>query len=582
MLAELHIENFAIIQNLDLMLKPGMMIFTGETGAGKSIILDAILAVVGGKADTTSIRSGADRASVEAIFTYPPVTREAVRELLIREDLADDDNTITLSREIKREGRGGARINGHSVSLNLLRDIGAFLVDIHGQSEHLSLLNTRQHIHLLDRYANDSDLLSTYRQTYGQLQSVRKELDELQKAEQDALRRTDLLNFQVKEIEAAKLRAGEEEELKQEHSRLANAENLAGFAQQAIDLLDESHPEAASASDQLGQVIQAIQSLSRIDASQAGLAEQAQSLAEMTADISRALHDYQDRIEFNPKRLEQVEERLEILRTLQKKYGGDIPAVLAFSEQARQQLDLITHAGERIEELQKMESELSHILAGQASALSMARHAAADTLSQAVETELADLSMTGARFSVDMELRPSEKGIEIDGRTVLIDDMGMDQVEFLIAPNLGEGLKPLVKIASGGETSRLMLALKNVLAKADAIPTLIFDEIDQGIGGRVGMIVGEKLWRLGRIHQVFCVTHLPQLAAFGDQHFRVRKQVAEGRTITLVDLLKEPERLEELAQMLGSLTDANRIAAQETLGMARQRAADLIESQPRM
>ena len=579
MLAELHIENFAIIQKLELQFNPGMMIFTGETGAGKSIILDAILAVVGGKADITSIRGGADRAMVEAIFTYPPVTHAAVVELLTREDLVDDEKTITLSREIKREGRGGARINGHSVSLNLLRDVGAYLVDIHGQSEHLSLLNTRQHIHLLDRYANDADLLATYRQTYIQLQSVRKELDDLRKVEQDALRRTDLLNFQVREIEAAKLRPGEEEELELEHSRLANAETLAGFAQQAIDLLDESRPDAASATDQLGQAFQAVQSLSRIDASQAGLSEQAQSITEMAADLSRDLHDYLERIEFNPKRLEQVEERLETLRTLQKKYGGEIPAVIAFAEQARQQLDMITHASERIEELQKKESELSALIANQASSLSVARHAAAEKLSLAVESELADLSMTGARFSVDMQVRPSEKGIEIDGSKVSIDELGMDQVEFLIAPNLGEGLKPLVKIASGGETSRLMLALKNVLAKADAIPTLIFDEIDQGIGGRVGMIVGEKLWRLGRTHQVFCVTHLPQLAAFGDQHFRVRKQVVEGRTITLVDLLKEPERLEELAQMLGSLSAANRTAAQETLGVARQRAADLMGSQ---
>jgi len=579
MLVELRIENFAIIQKLEMQFKPGMMIFTGETGAGKSIILDAILAVVGGKADVTSIRGGADRAAVEAVFTYPTVTHDTILELLTKEDLAEDEKTITLSREIKREGRGGARINGHSVSLNLLRDAGAYLVDIHGQSEHLSLLNTRQHIHILDRYANNSDQLAEYRQTYSQLQSVRKELDDLRKAEQDALRRTDLLNFQVKEIEAAKLRPGEDEELKQEHSRLANAENLAGFAQQAIDLLDESRPDTTSATDQLGQIFQAIQSLSRIDATQAGLSEQAQSITEMTSDLSRDLHDYLDRIEFNPKRLAEVEERLEVLHTLQKKYGGDIPTVLTFADQARQQLEMITHAGERIEELQKKDSELSVRIATQASAISVIRHSASEKLSQSVESELADLNMNGARFSVDIQVRPSEKGIEIDGQKVAIDDLGMDQVEFLIAPNLGEGLKPLVKIASGGETSRLMLALKNVLAKADAIPTLIFDEIDQGIGGRVGMIVGEKLWRLGRTHQVFCVTHLPQLAAYGDEHFRVCKQVVEGRTITLVDRLKESARLEELAQMLGSLSEANRKAAQETLGVARQRAANLMGSQ---
>ena len=373
---------------------------------------------------------------------------------------------------------------------------------------------------------------------------------------------------------------GEEDELKQERSRLANAEALAGFAQQAIDVLDESQPESASASDQLGQVASALESLGRIDASQAGLAEQAKTFVEMAGDLSRDLHNYLEQIEFNPKRLEQVEERLDVLHTLQKKYGGNIEAVLAFAIQARKELDLITHASERIEELQKQETEIEAELVKRAKSLSDIRHAAAEKLCSAVEAELDELSMNGARFSVDFQFRPSDQGINLEGKKVAYDEMGVDQAEFLIAPNLGEGLKPLVKIASGGETSRLMLALKNVLAQADSIPTLIFDEIDQGIGGRVGMVVGEKLWRLGRTHQVFCVTHLPQLAAFGDEHFKVRKQVTDGRTITLVNSLADPERLEELALMLGSLTDANRTAAQETLGLAKQRALHLLEEKP--
>ena len=576
MLTELRIENFAIIQNLELAFTPGLNIFTGETGAGKSIILDALEAVIGGKADATSIRTGADRASVEAHFSLPPMNREAILELLEREDLMDDASSLALSREVRREGRSTGRVNGRAVSLPIMRELGAYLIDIHGQSEHLSLLTVKSHLGLLDRYAGSQELLLAYRSLYRELQGVRKDLDMLRQSEQDALRRTDLLNFQVQEIEAAHLKEGEEDELGQERTRLANAENLATLAQQAINLLDESTPEAQSISDLTGQAAQALASLGRIDASQAPLAEQAQGLVDEMAEISRSLRTYIESIEFNPKRLEEVEERLELLHTLKRKYGADIPAVLAFAADARRQLDLITHAGERIAELEVKEAELLERLSAAARNLSEKRSQAATALSSAVERELGDLNMSGAGFAVDMKTEPDEQGLTLsDGTRVAFDESGIDKVEFLIAPNPGEGLKPLVKIASGGETSRLMLALKNVLAKADTIPTLIFDEIDQGIGGRVGFTVGEKLWRLGREHQVFCVTHLPQLAAFGDRHFRVRKEVVGERTLTLVDALQDDARLEELALMLGGAGEANRQAARETLAMARRRAGEL-------
>ncbi len=577
MLTELRIENFAIIQNLELAFAPGLNIFTGETGAGKSIILDALEAVIGGKADTTSIRTGADRASVEATFSLPPGNRAAVLELLEREDLIDDGDTFLLSREVRREGRSTGRVNGRAVSLPVMRELGAYLIDIHGQSEHLSLLTVKSHLGLLDRYAGSQDHLTAYRTIYRELQSVRKDLAMLRESEQDALRRTDLLNFQVQEIEAAHLKEGEEEELVQERTRLANAENLANLAQQALNLLDESTPEAQSISDLSGQAAQALLSLSRIDASQAALAEQAQGLVDSMAEISRALRAYLESIEFNPRRLVEVEERLELLHTLKRKYGADIPAVLDFAANARKQLDMITHAGERIAELEIKETELLEKLSVAARDLSAKRSQAAAALGTSMEHELGDLNMSGAGFAVDMQTEADDEGLTLaDGSRVDFDENGVDKVEFLIAPNPGEGLKPLVKIASGGETSRLMLALKNVLAKADTIPTLIFDEIDQGIGGRVGFTVGEKLWRLGREHQVFCVTHLPQLAAFGDRHFRVRKEVVDDRTLTLVDALPDAGRLEELALMLGGAGEANRQAAQETLQMARRRSGELL------
>ena len=577
MITELRIENFAIIPQLELRFKSGLIVFTGETGAGKSIILDAIEAVVGGKADATSIRAGSDRATVEATFRFPERNKLAIREVLAREELLDDEDFVTLTREIRREGRSTSRVNGHSASLNLMRELGAFLVDIHGQSEHLSLLNIKHHIDLLDRFSDDEVERSAYQAVYRKLQAVRKDLVSLRQSEDDALRKTELFTFQAGEIDAARLHVEEEEDLKQERSRLANAESLANLAQQAINLLDESSPEAPSASDQLGRVAQALTALSRIDESQQDISNQAQTIAEMVSDISRDLRSYLDKIEFNPKRLEQVEERLEVIHNLKRKYGGSIESVLEYAQDARHQLDLITHAGERLEELEKQEVDLLSEITLAATQLSTKRKQAAEVLAAAVERELADLNMSGARFSVQFTQQPDESGIPNEnGEKVNADESGIDKAEFLIAPNPGEGLKPLVKIASGGETSRLMLALKNVLTQADNIHTLIFDEIDQGIGGRVGMTVGEKLWRLGRAHQVFVVTHLPQLAAFGDQHYRVRKQVHEGRTVTLVDALTDESRLEELAQMLGSLSEANRVAAQETLVLARQRASQLV------
>jgi DNA repair protein RecN (Recombination protein N) len=578
MLVELRIENFAIIQELALKFQPGLTTFTGETGAGKSIILDALDVLVGGKTDTSMIRSGAERALVEATFRLPEANRAAIVAILEREDLLDDPNYLVLGREIRREGRNVARVNGRSVSASLLRELGGFLVDIHGQSEHLSLLTVRRHLGLLDRYVGSEALLEGYRQTYRKLAALRREMSALRQSEQEKARRIDLLTFQAEEIEAARLSPGEEEELRQERDRLANAESLAQLVQQALLLLEEGSPDAPAISDLLGQVVQSMTAVSRIDASQSRLAEQAETLAETLNEISRELRHYQEQLEFNPRRLEQVEERLNLIHTLKRKYGSTIEAILAFGQNARQELEKIAHAEERITELEAEETRLLEQLTRQGLELSQLRRRAAEALAQAVEQQLADLSMAGARFQVEMQLEPDPAGLAIaPEQRVAFDENGIDRVQFLIAPNPGEELKPLVKIASGGETSRLMLALKNVLASADDIPCLIFDEIDQGIGGRVGMVVGEKLWQLARRHQVLCVTHLPQLAAFGDQHWRVHKIVRDGRTLTEVEQLDEQARLDELAQMLGNASAANRSAAQESLDRARRRTAELTQ-----
>jgi DNA repair protein RecN (Recombination protein N) len=391
-------------------------------------------------------------------------------------------------------------------------------------------------------------------------------------AEQDAARMSDLLNYQIQEIDAAKLKPGEENELRDELNRLANAEKLSSLAQQAFAILEETSPEAPSISDMLGEVSGTLNALAAIDKTLDEMAGQSDAMLATVADISRSLQDYMDAIEFNPKRLELVENRLALITILKKKYGGNEEAILAFGEKAQAQLEKITHAEERIGKLEIHEVELKSGLAGKALALSDSRKAAAERLGLGVELELNDLHMAGARFSVDIHYRDDLAGLPIsESQIVHFDERGIDLAEFLIAPNPGEGLKPLVKIASGGETSRLMLALKNVLAKADTIPTMIFDEIDQGIGGRVGAVVGEKLWQLGREHQVLCVTHLPQLAAYGEQHFHVFKKVQDGRTVTVVESLTGQRRENELAVMFGGETEANRAAAQEALDSAHSR-----------
>ncbi|NWG35499.1 MAG: DNA repair protein RecN [Chloroflexi bacterium] len=570
MLNELHIQNFAIIDKLDLRFGPGLIILTGETGAGKSIILDAVVMLIGGKADTTYVRTDSDAALVEGVFQLKGPEREAVHEILKREELMDDPDYVTLSREIRKEGRSVARINGRTVAVSLLKEIGALVVDIHGQAEHLSLLDSRAHLGLLDRYAEISRPLSDYRQTYHALLNLRRELNELRKAQADADRRIEMLTYQVEEIEAARLKAGEDEELRKERDRLANAESLAQNAQEALAILDEGSPDMPAASDLIGQAAQALTALAKLDPAQNELANQADMLLETMSDIVHTLRDYLEEIEFNPRRLEEVEERLDLLHSLKRKYGGSIQAVIAYGQDARRQLETITGAAERIEELELQEAKLLETLAKQGSLLSEKRNLAAEAMSRGIEAELNDLRMSAAKFRVDFQTRPDPNGIPLgNGDRVAFDHNGFDRVEFLIAPNPGEGLKPLVKIASGGETSRLMLGLKNVLARADEVPSLIFDEIDQGIGGRVGMTVGQKLWNLSRNHQVFCVTHLPQLAVFGDEHYQAQKLVRGSRTITRVERLDGEARLLELSQMLGEVGEGTLRSAHELMQVAR-------------
>jgi DNA repair protein RecN (Recombination protein N) len=568
MLVELHIQDFAIIDRLDLTFEPGFIVLTGETGAGKSIIIDAVELLLGGRSDAAQVRSGAAAAVLEGTFRIPEAFLPDVRLILEESGLEVEEGHLTLAREVRKEGRSVCRINGRTVNLGMLKEVGDRLVDVHGQSEHLSLLRAGEHLGMLDRYARDDELREEYRRVHDDLGQVRLELARLSQIERDAARRAELLTFQAEEIEAALLQPGEDVALVEERTRLANAEHLASLAEQALVDLAEGDDRSPSGRDRIAASAQALAALAKVDGGAQGLKTEAEDLAERAADLARRVRLYREGIEFNPRRLEQVEERLNLIRTLERKYGGSIESVRAHGEAARRDLAAIQHAEERIRELQAQEASLLPKLGEVGLRLSHTRRQASEKLSGGIEAELEALNMSGARFQVELQWQDEPGGAPADGRRVAFGPRGLDRVEFLIAPNPGEGLKPLAKTASGGETSRLMLGLKGVLAQADQTPTLVFDEIDQGIGGRVGAVVGEKLWRLAPAHQVLCITHLPQLAAFGDQHIKVDKEVRRGRTLTRARSLTAEERLEELALMLGGPSEANRRSAEELLAHA--------------
>ncbi|GAB4563460.1 MAG: DNA repair protein RecN [Anaerolineae bacterium] len=574
MLLELHIRNFAIIEDLTLRFGEGLNVLTGETGAGKSIIVDAVSLLIGGRASGDVIRAGADRAEIEGHFRMGART-SVITPILEAEGLEGEGDVIILAREVRQNGRNICRVNGRAVTLSLLSEIGQWLVDIHGQGEHMSLLRVREHVELLDRYAGLQQERQEMARLVKALHEVRDELAALRRDERELARRIDLLTYQVEEISKARLEPGEEEALEAERRRLANAEQIMQLAAEVLQAVEEGAEEQMSALDLLGQAEQALARLARIDPSVEEWRQQMETLSFQLADLSRDIRHYADGLEFNPDRLAEIEERLGLIHDLKRKYGDSIEEILAFAERAQHELDTITHAGERIAELEQEEERLLRQIGELGQRLSEARREAAERLSRAVEQELADLRMERARFGVHLAWEDDPQGAYVGDRRVAFDATGLDRVEFLISANPGEPLRPLARVASGGETARLMLALKSVLSRADETPTLIFDEIDVGIGGRVGAVVGRKLWGLTRSgargargHQVLCVTHLPQLAAFGDVHFHVSKAIEGERTITHVRQLEGEARIEELSAMLGAATDAGRESARSMLAEA--------------
>lgn len=555
MLTELSIRNFAIIDDLTISLQDGFHVLTGETGAGKSIILDAVMLVLGGRADAMMIRAGAQEAYVEAVFRLNPMLHTAVNPILEAEGLEEEHgDELILTREIRSNGRNICRVNGRNVSLAILRQIAEPLIDIHGQGEHLSLLRPRSHLPLLDNYARLEEQRKAVAREVTALQKIQTELQELRRNEKALVQRADMLRYQIEEIGAATLTPGEEEELRAERTRLANAEQLVRAASEAVALLTGMDDEMKSVADMLGQAERALVQLTRYDDAQGPKLENLQGVIYQLSELSSDLQSYLDGLEFNTSRLNFVEERLELIQLLKRKYGESIEEILALRERAAVELTRIGNSETRIAELEMEQEKYLRRVGEMAAKLSQKRQAAATQLATAVVAQLADLNMEGAQFSVNFETEAQPDGAYVGERRLAFDQTGIDRAEFLISTNPGEPLKPMVRVASGGETARLMLALKTALAQVDATPTLIFDEIDQGIGGRIGDVVGRKLWRLTAVadHQVIVVTHLPQLAGYGDVHFHVSKQVHDGRTTTHVESLGYDGRVRELAAMLGT------------------------------
>jgi DNA repair protein RecN (Recombination protein N) len=544
MLTELRVVNFALIEQLSLQFKGGFTVLTGETGAGKSILIDAITLLVGGRASTDHIRSGAEEAQVEAAFSLAkggPLLARLRHEGI----LGPHESDLIIRRAVARSGRNRIYVNGNLTPLHTIETFGGTLVDIHGQHDQQSLLSTGRQLASLDAYGRLIELGEDYRRAYRLMLECSAELDGERSRIAEAREREELLRYQCEEIERAELRQDEEGELLAERGRLTHAQRLQHLAEELYTLL---YAGDGSALSQLGRADRQLQELCALDPEAAEWKHLCDEASVQLKELATQMRGYRERTEPDPERLATVENRLDLLQRLTKKYGGDLNAVIEQGHRLRRQLDAIASADHRIEALEVRLQQARTSAEALADKLSARRTAAGQRLTKELRTELATLRMDHAKFEVRLD-----RGA--------LDPRGRDRVEFLFSANEGEPLQPLARVASGGELSRVMLAVKTVLAGADEVPVLIFDEVDAGTGGAAAETVGSRLKRLGRYHQVLCVTHLPQVASQGDHHFRVDKQVRKDRTVTSVTLLNGESRREEIARMLGGATITQKVRA---------------------
>ena len=553
-LLELKVKDLGIIEEITWTPAPGLNVITGETGAGKSLVIDAVEALLTGQVNDEDIRHGFDVAQVEGIFRIPGKDEgQHLGGLLVEKGLETEDDKLILTCNFRRQGRTTLRVNRQAISRGFLQDIGSFLVDIHGQSEHLSLLNKEQHLNYLDAYAHTWDLRHAFNAKFSELSQVEREILSLASNEREFSRQLEFLRFQVDEIEQAQLQEGEEEELERERNLLVSTEKLKAASYEVHKLIygDDSMIAQASALDKLNEAIPALRQVVETDSTLKSKLDFLEDSANGLEELAREIRSYGENLEYSQHRLEEVETRLELIRNLKRKYGNSIIEILDFKEKTEEQLSGLTHSGERRLKLEEMREKLRADMGMLAAELSTARSKAAKKLKTAVKSELKDLDMSQVEFDVLIIQKKSPDGIMLPGEERYAFNMdGIDIAEFITATNPGEPLKPLARIASTGELSRFMLALKGALAEADTIPVLIFDEIDIGIGGRSGEVIGKKLRELSRNRQVVCVTHLPQIAAFADAHYNVHKETSGSRTLSKIEPLKGESRVEEIAAML--------------------------------
>ena len=535
MLSLLHIENIAIISSADISFDRGFNVLTGETGAGKSIVIDSIGAIVGERTSRDLIRTGAKSARVSAVFCELPELAW-FREQGI---FPDENGELLLERSIQPDGKNLCRVNGHPVLVTQLRELGRQILNIHGQHDGQQLLDEECHLAYLDGFGETRRLLEEFQREYYEVQSIRKALRALQMDESEKARRMDTLQYQIAELERAELRPGEEEELSARRDVLRNSERLTAAIDGAWQALTGGD-DGAGAVSLLCDAEESLRGGARYSEDISKALAQAQELRYAVDDLAEQIRDIRSALEFYPGELDEVESRLDVLHRLKRKYGSSVDDMLDYLERCRKELDEIRFSEDRVRQLEEDAAKALKRAVEKGSALSKRRRECAETLACRIQNELTQLDMPKVRFEVEFAPKACEDGM---------DASGMDEVRFLMSANVGEALKPIHKIASGGELARIMLALKNVLAENDQVTTMVFDEVDTGVSGRAAQKVAEKLYQVAHSRQVLCVTHLPQIAAMGDVHFSVEKGEADGRTFTAVERLDRERRREELARL---------------------------------
>ena len=562
MIKEIRIRNFAVIENLEVSFGKGLSVLTGETGAGKSIIIDALNLLLGGRADTDSIRSGETTALVDAVFE---VTDPITRDLILESGIEMDGSELLIKRQVSNTGKNRCLLNNSSVTVSTLAKIGNRLVDLHGHHDHQTLLHPEVHIELLDLYGKCNNFRDEFSKIFFEHQAQTKILGSMKMGEKELIQKQEFLSFQLKEIDEANLSKEEEEELKSTRNKLKHAGQIREGLQKSQSLLNN---EGGSIIESLGQVLKELESVQNIDSGLAGLVEQSRSAFYELEDVVESLRNYDQSLEFNPSRLEEIEDRLAEINELKRKYGNDIVEILRRREEIDKELEQLTSNEENMKALQDDLKKKETVLSKLGIQLAEKREAAAKNLSRSVEKELKELSMINVKLGVRFDYQADPESFILFRKEKTKATLnGLGTLEFLFSSNQGEEMRPLAKIASGGELSRVMLALKSILNDQDTVPVMIFDEVDTGIGGSVAEKVGIKLQKVAITKQVFCITHLPQIAGMALSHFRVEKEVKGKRTRSTIRQLKHKERLEELARMSSGekITEASLEYAREML-----------------